>query len=189
MWRQVRGNLVLLSFAVILVGLSSVDAYYDQFGLRNEVSIFSPEEILYRGIVAVFYLPWLGAVYVGLLLSLVALPAIVRHFGRGLARAAGVHLGVVICLALCWVLGEAAGASSAFADMKQSGSRLPVIAALAADDATGAKVTTHDGERLLLQNELGLYSFTPVGNPETERPSVIFRSKEAVHEITTCMSC
>ena len=125
MLKTLGENLSLLAILVVLVGVSSTDAYYASFGLKYQLLALTPDHILIRGLSAVFELPLIVTLYV-IAIMLIAGQARLALFVGGVDRLRWLNYGFVIVLAIAgWWAGDYAGKAAASRDGTLERTTLP----------------------------------------------------------------
>jgi hypothetical protein len=191
MVKALRDSLGLLGLLVVLVGVSSTEAYYGTFGLRYQFLSVPAQHFLYRGLSSVFE-SWAIATLYLLGLSFIVCQSRMALFLGGLDRLRVVNYLLVVLLAFsAWFAAGSAGAKAAIQDSGTAQSGLPkIVKLIPKGDAQIESIdSASQGYRLLLQVSGGIYMLRGVNNPASEEPIVRFVSGGSINAMSLCTRC
>lgn len=183
-------HLAFFSLLVVLVGVSSTEAYYASFGLRYQFLSISADHILYRGLTSTFASPFIALIYL-LAIAIIAGQSRLILLLRGQDLLRWLNYAFVVVFAVgAWLAGRSAGGSAALVDSGADATGLPRIQALQSSPSELLQVTgVTEGYHLLLQTGDGVYVVRPVKNPGSEVPLVRFISGGKVDSFSICSRC
>jgi hypothetical protein len=188
MLKALSENLALLASMVLLVGLSSTEAYYAYFGLSYQTLDLPSDHIAYRGLTAVFGSTSIVLLYL-LALAAVAGQSLFAHWLRHQSRLQWLNCALVVLFVFAaWWGGRYAGQASARTDATMT-STLPLLSRLETKSSSNGTPGPTDGLRLLLHGSEGLYVFRPVANDRNETPLVKFISSDQIEGFDLCAHC
>jgi hypothetical protein len=191
MLKALRDHLGLLSLVVVLVGVSSTEAYYGSYGLRYQFLSIPTNHVLYRGLTATFDSMLIAGLYLVAIAAMAGQSRLAFALG-GLDRVRWLNYALVVLVAVAaWFAGLAAGYSAAITDSTEGVTGLPLIQALHVKN--GSAVAGIDsavqGYHLLLHTSSGAYILRPVRDPETETPTVQFVAGGTIESLRLCARC
>ncbi|MBF0612758.1 MAG: hypothetical protein HQL55_16670 [Magnetococcales bacterium] len=191
MLKAFRDNLGLLSLVVVLIGVSSTDAYYGAFGLKYQLLSIPANHLLYRGLTSVFDSFYVSICYIASVFVIVCQGRLAVLFGS-IDRVRFLNYAFVIVISIIsWFSGLQIGRNLAMEDYTVDKSNLPMVQKiLYKKDSNASEI---DGAvkdyRILLQTNAGFYLLRPVKDPHTESPLIQYISGGSIEVIKYCIRC
>lgn len=184
---NLKEQLALIGTLVVFVGIVSTEAYYRQFGMRYQFMSLPASHIVYRGLTAVAFGPYIVIPYAIASLAF----ALDEHlltvsWGRlSRLRTVVAHTFVILLVAITYPLAHHVGVREAERDLTLETSQLPRVISLNYGD--DPEITSADGYRVLFAGPDSIVVFVPSARHDAASvvPHMRIFSKGGLHELRT----